>query len=210
GERWLLEELAPVRVAGGRDALLLWALRASPGSLGIDVEHASDVPLVGRGRELDALAAALQRARDDEEPQLVTLAGHAGIGKTRLVYELRQRVDALDEVVKWRQGRSLPGSAPFAALAEIVTAEAGGRLDDLVRDVVDSEQERAWVERETRALLGLAEAGGERGGDGFGAWRRLVEGMAARRPLVLVFEDLHWADDLLPDWLDPLPPWASD
>jgi tetratricopeptide (TPR) repeat protein len=69
-----------------------------------------------------------------------------------------------------------------------------------------------WLERHLRPLVGL-EAGGEAGADrrseAFAAWRRFFEALAEQRPLVLVFEDLHFADDGLLDFVDHLVDWAS-
>ncbi|MGI8480396.1 MAG: ATP-binding protein, partial [Gaiellaceae bacterium] len=64
--------------------------------------------LVGREDELEALLGALNRARREHEPQLVTLVGVPGMGKRRLVWEVFQRLEQGPEIVRWRQGRSLP------------------------------------------------------------------------------------------------------
>ena len=63
-----------------------------------------------------------------------------------------------------------------------------------------------------RPLIGVAEEGGgsDRRGEAFAGWRRFLEGLAAERPTVLVFEDLHWADDGLLDFVDGLVDWATD
>jgi class 3 adenylate cyclase len=84
-------------------------------------------PLVGRDRELAVLSELLVRVRDEASPQLVTLVGVPGIGKSRLVYELMQIVDRGGVLTYWRRGRSLPygEAAPLWALSEIVKAQAG-------------------------------------------------------------------------------------
>src|SRR5207302_1840622 len=69
-----------------------------------------------------------------------------------------------------------------------------------------------WIEKHLRPLVGLAggaEGEGERRDEAFTAWRRFFEGLADERPLVLVFEDLQWADDGLLDFVDHLVEWAS-
>ena len=83
--------------------------------------------MIGRERELDVLSDALGRVRAARDPQLVTLVGVPGIGKSRLVYELFQAVEADPEIIYWRQGRSLPygEGVSFWALGEIVKAQAG-------------------------------------------------------------------------------------
>ena len=70
-----------------------------------------------------------------------------------------------------------------------------------------------WIARETRPLLGLPAAGEgaeDRSDEAFRAWGALVERMASRQPLVLVLEDLHWADERLLDWLEHLAEWVCD
>ncbi len=72
---------------------------------------------------------------------------------------------------------------------------------------------RAGWRNNLRPLVGLTgegEAGGDRRADAFAAWRRFFEALAERRPLVLVFEDLHWADDNLLDFVDYVVEWATD
>jgi class 3 adenylate cyclase/tetratricopeptide (TPR) repeat protein len=180
-------------------------------------------PLIGRDRELNQLIGAFERARQERSAQFVTLVGVPGIGKSRLVAELLDYVETLPDIVYWRHGRSLPYGEPvtFWALAEMVKAQAGIAENDAPADVerklhesvVDlvPEAEQAWVEGNLRPLLGLEDAV-EMGGaqDAAAAWRRFVETLAEHRPLVLLFEDLHWADDELLDFVDELPEWSED
>ena len=192
---------------------------------GVDVRQIGRTPLVGRERELEALTAALARARTEREPQLVTVVGVPGIGKSRLVYELFRGIQAEPDLTTWRQGRSLPygEGVSYWALAEIVKAQAGildtddegevgAKLGQAVGDVVAEPREAEWVERHLRPLVGLgaeSELGADRRGEAFSAWRRFLEAMAELRPLVLVFEDLHFADDGLLDFVDYLVEWAT-
>jgi class 3 adenylate cyclase len=181
-------------------------------------------PLIGRERELDQLVDALTRARREHSPQLVTLVGVPGIGKSRVVSELFAVVDADPEIIFWRHGRSLPygDGVTFWALAEMVKAQAGiletdtseqagAKLRSTLDELVD-ESERARLEMNLRPLVGLAgevETGGDRRAESFSAWRRFFEALADRRPLVLIFEDLHWADDDLLDFVDELADWVE-
>ncbi|MBD0330113.1 MAG: AAA family ATPase [Thermoleophilia bacterium] len=76
-----------------------------------------------------------------------------------------------------------------------------------------AEEDASWVESHLLALAGLAEEtelGGDRRNEAFSAWRRFLEGLAEQRPLVLVFEDLHWADEVLLDFVDELVDWIAD
>ena len=101
------DEADPVSAKGKADQVPVWEATEARARFGADVVQAG-ARLVGRRRELDSLADALARAREERSPQLVTLVGVPGIGKSRLVYELYALVDAEDELTNWRQGRSLP------------------------------------------------------------------------------------------------------
>jgi class 3 adenylate cyclase/tetratricopeptide (TPR) repeat protein len=207
---------APVRV---------WLALEPKARFGVDVRQIGRTPLVGREDELEALLGALNRARREREPQLATLVGVPGIGKSRLVWEIFQRLEQGPELVRWRQGRSLPygEGVSFWALGEMVKAQAGvletddaARTEEKLRETVaalsSDPADVQWLERHLRPLLGL-ETGGEvetdRRGEAFAAWRRFFEALAEQRPLVLVFEDLHFADDGLLDFVDHLVDWAS-
>jgi class 3 adenylate cyclase/tetratricopeptide (TPR) repeat protein len=180
-------------------------------------------PLVARDGELEALLAAAGRAGNGAGPRLVTVVGAAGIGKSRLLAELADRL-ATGLPVAWRQGRALPyGDGPtFGALAEAVKAEAGilesdgaelarERLAGAARAVADPVT-AAWVAGHLHRLVGVA--AGRPGSAGpttatdreeaFAAWRRFLHGRAATRPLVLALEDLHRADDALLDFVEGL------
>ena len=116
----------PVAAKGKAQPLMAWRAVRRRASFGIDLSDTRS-PLVGRDDERDVLVGALARARARVEPQLVTVVGVPGIGKSRLVRELFCVADDDPELIIWRQGRSLPygeGSA-FWGLAEIVKAQAG-------------------------------------------------------------------------------------
>ena len=218
-------EHAPVAVKGKSVPVPVYEAVAARARLGVDVRQIGQAQLVGRGHEIELLAGALARARTEREPQLVTLVGVPGIGKSRLVWELFQQVEAGNELVAWRQGRSLPYAEgiSFWALGEIVKAECGILETDsgdeaaakLTRAIAASGLERAdasWIERHLRPLVGLdpgTELAGDHRDESFAAWRRFLEALADQRPLVLVFEDLQWADDGLLDFVDHLVEWAS-
>jgi class 3 adenylate cyclase/tetratricopeptide (TPR) repeat protein len=217
----------PVRAKGKSEPIPVWEAVAARASYGVDVHQGGGAPLVGRREELDLLSDALGRARRERTPQLLTLVGVPGIGKSRLVWELAQAVDADPELFAyWRQGRSLPygEGVAFWAVAEMVKAQAAiletdsaevaeAKLLETVADLVPDTAGARWVESHLRPLVGLAaegDAGGDRRDEAFAAWRRFFEALAERRPLVLVFEDLHWADDNLLDFVDYLVDWVTD
>jgi class 3 adenylate cyclase len=217
-------EHEPVAAKGKAEPVPVWEALQPLARFGTDVRQVGGAALVGRERELDALLNALDRARGGE-PQLVTLVGVPGIGKSRLVWELFQRVDALPEFVTWRQGRSLPygDGVSFWALGEMAKAQAGildtddaaaaeEKLRDMVAGLAADAPERGWLEAHLRPLVGLggeAETGGDRRAEAFAAWRRFFEAIAEQGPAVLVFEDLHWADEGVLDFVDHLADWAS-
>ncbi len=208
-------EAAPVEAKGKAEPLPVWVALRARARIAIDRLHGS--PLVGRARELDQVVDTLARSRAELQPQLVTVVGVPGIGKSRLVYELSQAVDRDPEHVSWRQGRCLPygDGVAFWALGEIVRAQAGilegdtaEQADAKLREATTDE----WVRSHLKPLVGLTVDGvgeGDRREEAFTAWRRFFEEVAAKRPLTLVFEDLHWADENLLDFVDHLVDWSS-
>ena len=213
-----------VSAKGKQGPVPAWEAIAARSLFGVDVDLKPATRLVGRRRELDQLLDALGRARADHEPQLVTIVGVPGMGKSRLVQELSTRIEDEPELTRWRQGRSLPygEGVSYWALGEMVKAEAGilesdaaavaeSKLRETVARVC-GEQEIEWLQTMLQPLIGIADgaSGRDRRADAFAAWRRFVDGLAAERPTVLVFEDLHWADDGLLDFVDSLVDWATD
>jgi class 3 adenylate cyclase len=215
-------DAAAVAAKGKSEPVKAWEAVGALSRFGSDVEEKLRTPLVGRDRERDLLADALTRARTEQSAQLVTLVGVPGIGKSRLVAELFQITDADEEIISWRQGRSLPYGerVSFWALGEIVKAHAGilesddsataqEKLGTMVETLAEDEAERDWLARHTRPLVGLEGTERAEREEAFAAWRRLLEAAAEQRPLVLVFEDLHWADEGLLDFVDELADWAT-
>jgi class 3 adenylate cyclase/tetratricopeptide (TPR) repeat protein len=217
------EDAAPVQAKGKSLPIPVWQVIAPKSRLGIDVQTPAAAPLVGRAHELDLLLAALARARAERETQLVTLVGVPGMGKSRLVYEVLRAVQDDEELIFWRQGRCLPygDGVTFWALGEMVKAHAGiletdseaeaaRKLSEAVRAV--SREEAEWVEGHLRPLAGIGggtDGRGDSGAEAFAAWRQFFESLADQRPLVLVFEDLHWADERLLDFVEHLVDWSS-
>jgi class 3 adenylate cyclase len=215
----------PVVAKGKSEPLAVWEVVQARSRFGVDLARPSG-PLVGREREVELLVAALTRAYDEQSAQLVTLVGVPGMGKSRLLAELFAAIDRGDRLVTWRQGRSLPygEGVSFWALGEMVKAQAGiletdapadaaVKLDETVVRLLPDEAEARWVESHLHPLAGLAsddDAAADRRGEAFAAWRRFFEALAEQRPLVLIFEDLHWADDGLLDFVDQLVDWLTD
>jgi class 3 adenylate cyclase/tetratricopeptide (TPR) repeat protein len=218
------DEGEPVQAKGKTEPIPVWEAVEVRSRVEVETFHEA-APLVGRGRELDVLIDAFARARSEREPQLVTLVGVPGIGKSRLVFEFfRQGVEPDPELIYWRQGRCLPygDGVTYWAVGEMVKAQAGildtdsaraaaDKLSEAVRSATDGDP--SWIEPMLRPLIGLGEAdelSEDRRTEAHAAWRRFFEGLAEQRPLVLVFEDLHWADEGLLDFVDDLVEWASE
>jgi predicted ATPase/class 3 adenylate cyclase len=217
-------EPTTIDAKGKEEPVAVWEARQARARYGVDVAPEAATPLVGRTRELEALKAALSRARQQHSPELVTLIGVAGIGKSRLVTELFASIEKETDLVYWRQGRSLPygEGVSYWALAEMVKAQTGiletddaaeaeVKLSRALEDLIDEDVE--WVRTHLRPLIGQASAGdvaSDRREEAFAAWRRFFEALAERHPLVLVFEDIHWADDGLLDFIEHLIDWVRD
>jgi class 3 adenylate cyclase len=217
---------APVTAKGKREPVAAWEAVQAGNRPGVDVPRQARAALVGRERELNVLRDMLARVRAERTPQLVTLVGVPGIGKSRLLYEFARIADAEGGLISWRQGRSLPygDGVSFWALAQMVKAQAGildsdtpgqaeAKLAEMTAGVVSGASDADWVRRYLGALVGLA-GGGASAGTGrrdeeFAAWRYFFEALAEQRPLVLAFEDLHWADEGLLDFVDYLAEWAD-
>jgi DNA-binding SARP family transcriptional activator/class 3 adenylate cyclase len=215
-------------LAGRARPMTVWSALEPRNRTGMDALAAGPVPLIGRDRELGTLLEAFRRAKAERRPGMVTLLGPPGIGKSRLVAELGRALDADSDLVTWRQGRSSPwdegrtspaGGVTYWGLAEIVKAEAGilendtpdrvgRRLSRVVAHAMAEDPAAIpWVTGHLRSLVGEdgdAPAQPGRREEAYTAWRRFLYGLAARRPLVLVLEDLHRADDALLDFLQEL------
>lgn len=219
-------EATAVAAKGKSEPIPVWEALSAHARFGVDVAHEARTELVGRERELGVVRDAFERARHARTPQLLTLVSVPGMGKSRLVYELSRIADADPELITWRQGRCLAygDGVTLWALGEIVKAQAGileqdvpdeiaAKVTGAVRDVLSGTGDETWVESHLLALVGLAgetEIGGDRRNEAFSAWRRFLEALAEQRPLVLVFEDLHWADESLLDFVDELVDWVTD
>jgi class 3 adenylate cyclase len=165
-----------------------------------------DAPLVGREEELERLLTAYHSARDEKHCRVVTVVGEAGIGKTRLMREFLARIGDEARVLVGRCV-SYGEGATYLPLAEIVrqaTPEASATgIAALLPQEYDAEQ----VAQRVAELIGLAE-GPAAPGEAFWAVRRLVEAIARDRPVVLVLDDIHWAEPTLLDLIEYLGEWA--
>src|SRR5215217_1972574 len=219
------EELGPVRVKGKADPVPVWRLEGARSRTGVEAVRRAGTPFVGRQAELDLLKGLFEQTLTDRTVRLVTVVGEPGVGKSRFVSELAASVDERPELVIWRQGRCLPygDGITFWALGEIVKAQADvlesdppaevtAKLEAAVADLLPDLSERGWLRARLAPLLGVAgpDAVKAERAELFAAWRRFVEAIAAARPLVLVVEDLHWADQAMLEFLEHLVERSAD
>jgi class 3 adenylate cyclase len=185
--------------------------------------------LVGRERELALLEALYRRCVEEAHPTLVTLLGQAGIGKTRLTEEFIVRADSGPAAAAVYRGRCLPygEGITYWALREILWGAAGillgdavdiaaVKLEKLVRGAFDevgaeaAEADRVLFALATTAGIALREnpldqMSPESIGEELGlAWPRFLSALAARRPTIVVIEDLHRAEPPLLDMVEHL------
>src|SRR5438477_4003994 len=182
-------DVVPQEAAGGYRVLRFDA-RSEP-----FVRH-FETPLVGREAELERLEAALEEAVEAGTPRRVVIVGDPGIGKTRLARELVERVAGSARVLTGRCAAFGKGAA-LLPLVEIL--QQVGVFEDELADQPDTE----------RVAARLREQSSYDKSEGFWAWRRLIEAMAAGLPVVLVLEDAHWATPTLLDLVDYLNGWTS-
>ena len=164
-------------------------------------------PMVGRDRERRRLRDAFEQAVADDSCQLFTVLGTAGVGKSRLVHDFLGDIAANASLAR---GRCLPygdgitfwplleAIRDVAELDDTATAEVShARLVELIGDAPD----RGLVAQRVSELSGIAE-GGTGAEEGFDAVRRFLEAVGRRRPLVVVFDDVHWAETTFLDLVE--------
>ena len=194
------------------------------------VAPARESPLVGRSEELTALETLYERVLEEGTAQLVTLIGEAGVGKSRVLREFESRLAEHPSAPSVRTGRCLPYGTGivFWALGEVLRAEASivdsdsadtawtklsGYVAELRGDDEGANRQAALIGR----LLGVEvppelvprEDDPERARESFfSALRSGIESIARRRPFVIAFEDIHWADDGMLEAIEHLAQWV--
>jgi class 3 adenylate cyclase/tetratricopeptide (TPR) repeat protein len=219
------DELEPVLVKGKAEPLHIWRPRGFRSRYGADVDREARTPFIGREDELELLRRTFHRALREPSIQLVTIMGEPGVGKSRLVREFFAHIDTLPDLIHWRHGRCLPygEGITYWALGQIVKAHAGilesdapeaaaAKLDSVLEAVLAGSGERDWIRARLGPLVGVAPASpvtSDRS-EMHAAWRAFFEAVASVRPLVLVLEDLHWADIPMLEFIEHLVGWSSD
>ncbi len=178
-----------------------------------------EAPFVGRDDEIRLMKDLFHATARERRARLVSITGIGGIGKSRLAWEFEKYLDGIMDAVWWHNGRSpaYGEGITFWALGEMLRGRAGlTETDDetatrakvaamLVQHVPD-EAERRWIEPAILALLGVQTGAGSE--QLFGAWRTFFERLSDTAPVVLVFEDLQWADGGTLDFIDHLLEWS--
>ncbi len=218
------EPMDAVELKGKAEPIPVWRATQAKSRYIVEVDRPT-TPFIGREAELELLKQAYRRMIRESSVQLVTVTGEPGVGKSRLIGEFFSFVDAEPgEIVHWRHGRCLPygDGVTFWALGEIVKAQAGilesdgadeadAKLRGAVELVVDEGADRDWLVAQLAPLVGSrpgSTVSSDRA-EAFSAWRTFLEALAAFRPLIMVIEDLHWADDAMIDFVEHLADWVT-
>jgi class 3 adenylate cyclase/tetratricopeptide (TPR) repeat protein len=202
-----VEEVAPLTVKGKGDPVAAFRLLGvRPDTLG----HARhlDAPMVGRDVELGLLDGALRTAVAGRAARLALVLGPAGVGKSRLVQEFLATVEGQGTVLRGHCVEYGEGLT-YWPIAEVIrqAATAGGQGG--LRELLQGEEHAAFV---TEGLAGMAGTAGQTASREEVPWavRRLFEALARGRPLVVVLDDLHWAEPALLDLLEHVARSAGD
>ena len=213
---------------GKVEPVALWkADRVLSGVGGAQRIDGLEAGFVGRDAELRLVKELFHACVERRAPRLVSVAGVAGVGKSRLGWEFEKYIDGLAATVRWHRGRCLSygEGVAFWALAEMVRQRLGIAEEDPSSVAADklaaglevylpNPDERTYVAARLSQLLGTSSAedsGTQLGREElFAGWRLFFERLAAAAPVVLVVEDLQYADAGLLDFLEHLLDWARD
>jgi class 3 adenylate cyclase/tetratricopeptide (TPR) repeat protein len=220
----VFEDAGVHMLKGKTEPVQLWQALRVIGLRGGSVKSAGlEPPFVGRDREVRLIKELFHASAGDRKAHLVSVVGIGGIGKSRLAWEFEKYIDGLAERVWWHSGRCLAygDGVAFWALGEMVrgragilededTASARAKLRAAIEEHLPDPQERRFVEPRLAHLLGLEEATAGDQENLFAAARMFFERLAATAPTVLLFEDIHWADSALLDFIEYLIEWSRD
>ena len=215
------EAVGPQSLKGKSLPVEAWrALRVVSERGGVGRTETLEPPFVGRTNELRLLKDMLESVGRESRSRLISLVGEAGIGKSRLVWEFLKYIDGFAEDIYWHEGRSpsYGEGVTFWAVAEMIKGRAGivdddsdevalERLDEALTTYVSDQSDRDWIRPRLLAVLGAGEAPPGDRSELDAAVRAFFEGVSELGTTVLVFEDLHWADTAVIDFVDELTDW---
>jgi len=218
------EDAGAHALKGKAERVQLWrAVRVVAGIGGAYKSTGLEPPFFGRDRELRLVKELFHGSAEEKRAHLVSVVGIAGIGKSRLSWEFFKYLEGLAGLVLWHRGRCLSygEGVTYWALADMVKmrcrisegeepASALTKLRTTLEEYVPDLEERKWVEQRLTQLLGLEERTAANPEDLFSAWRLFIERMAQATPVVMVFEDLQWADVALLDFIEYLLEWSRE
>jgi class 3 adenylate cyclase/tetratricopeptide (TPR) repeat protein len=197
------------------------ALRVVAGRGGLLKSERLEAPFVGRDRELRLVKDVFHASTEDKRAHLVQVTGIAGIGKSRLAWEFFKYMDGLQSGYFWHRGRCLAygQGVTYFALAEMVRGRAGileaedrdsalAKLQATVDEYVPEAEDRRFVFPRLAHLIGLEERTATDKQDLFAAWRLFFERLAEESPVLMVFEDMQWADPSLAEFIAYLMEWS--
>jgi class 3 adenylate cyclase/tetratricopeptide (TPR) repeat protein len=204
------DALPPVLVKGKSAPVPLWRAARSERSTSLEA-GVSPPPFVGRELELAGLIDVFHQCSVDSAVRLVTVVGEPGSGKTRLLQELRKTLESRGDPHIWRRGRcpAYGDGITFWALGEILKKEAGILESDSAATVAAKlktatrmGQDREWIYQRLLPLVGSDASSVAEREESFAAWLKFLEAIARKAPAVFVFEDLHWANQALLDFIE--------
>jgi class 3 adenylate cyclase/tetratricopeptide (TPR) repeat protein len=214
------ENVGEVSLKGKQAPSAAWrALRVVAEVGGRNRSEQLEAPFVGRQDELRLLKDLFHATAREQKVRLVSVMGPAGIGKSRLAWEFLKYVDGLVDTTYWHSGRSpaYGEGVSFWALGEMIRGRCGLVENDdeettrrkvaaTVEQWIQEEAERAWITPALLTLLGIkSDMAPEQL---FAAWRTFFERIATKGIVTLVFEDMHFADSGLLDFIDHLLDWS--
>jgi DNA-binding SARP family transcriptional activator/class 3 adenylate cyclase/tetratricopeptide (TPR) repeat protein len=209
-----VEPGSPLQLEGRSAPLVAWRLDTVSPHASRDAQRL-DIAMVGRDRELALLGQAFERVLAERTCQLFTVLGPAGVGKSRLVHEFLTRVGGQATVLR---GRCLDygEGITFWPIIEILQEAAAIQPPDSppavrakLAALVEGEEHAERLAEQLVGLFGLAQPATPEDELRW-ALRRLFAALAGRHPLVLVLDDLHWAEPTLLDVIEDLVELARD
>ena len=215
GEHALKGKAEPVR--------LYQATRVVAAVAGSQRSGVLEAPFSGRDHELRLVKELFHTSADRRSARLVLVSGVAGVGKSRLAWEFFKYIDGLAGTVLWHAGRCLSygEGVSYWALSEMVRARlqigeedpqevVAERLRTGLERWIPDPADREFIAPRVAQLLGLPTGQALAREELFSGWRLFFERLAEHEPVVMVVEDLQWADAGMVDFLDHLLDWSAD